>query len=141
MRNVTFNSTLRHGVLAVFCGLAAWAAQAQLPPTMPPMKVEGALRWVCGGIGSDESTLMRDAMKSHPLSLLFARKDGAYLSDVAVTLQDARGGQVLSLRARGPVCLIDLPAGRYTIEAMTEGVTLKETVSVGGAPKTADFRF
>jgi hypothetical protein len=137
---VTFHS-MRRCMLAALCGAACWAAQAQMNPAMPAMKSEGAVRYVCGGIGSDESTAMRGAMKSHPLSLLFARKDGTYLADVAVTLQDAGGAPVASLSASGPVCLIDLPAGRYTVEAAAGGVTLKESVSVGGSPKTADFRF
>ena len=44
------------------------------------MRGEGVARHACGGIGSDESTAMRLAMKSHPLSLLFARADGRTLT-------------------------------------------------------------
>jgi hypothetical protein len=84
---------------------------------------------------------MRAAMKDHPLSLLFARADGAYLAEVAVTIKNANGATALEMRASGPVCLIDLPAGRYTIEAATEGVTKNQSVTVGSGPKTADFRF
>ena len=120
---------------------SALQAQAQTAVAIPPMKGEGAVRWVCGGIGVDESTAMRSAMKSHPLSLLFARKDGAYLAEIDVTIQRSDGGPTLALRADGPVCLIDLPAGRYTVQAATGGATLKESVTVGGAPRTADFRF
>ena len=119
----------------------ALQAQAQPAVAIPPMKGDGAVRWVCGGIGVDESTAMRAAMKSHPLSLLFARKDGAYLAEIDVTIQRSDGGPTLALRADGPVCLIDLPAGRYTVQAAAGGATLKESVTVGGAPRTADFRF
>nr|WP_251011056.1 carboxypeptidase regulatory-like domain-containing protein [Variovorax paradoxus] len=108
---------------------------------MPAMRSQGAVQYVCGGIGSDESTAMRAAMKDHPLSLLFARADGAYLAEVAVTIKDANGATALAMRASGPVCLINLPAGRYTIEAATEGVTKNQNVTVGSGPKTADFRF
>ncbi|RZI90620.1 MAG: carboxypeptidase regulatory-like domain-containing protein, partial [Variovorax sp.] len=58
-------------VLACASVAALGAAHAQ----MPPMRGEGAARYVCGGIGSDESTAIRAAMKDHPLSLLFARAD------------------------------------------------------------------
>lgn len=119
----------------------AGTLQAQAQAQVPPMKGEGATRWVCGGIGSDESTAMRAAMKSHPLSLLFARKDGAYLAEVAVTIQRDDGGAPLALRANGPVCLVDVPAGRYTVQATVDGATLKQAVDVSGTPKTADFRF
>ncbi|MEP6723686.1 MAG: carboxypeptidase-like regulatory domain-containing protein [Variovorax sp.] len=127
--------------IAAACIAGALQAQAQTAGAMPPMKGEGAVRWVCGGIGVDESTAMRAAMKSHPLSLLFARKDGAYLAEIDVTIQRSDGGPTLALRADGPVCLIDLPAGRYTVQAVAGGATQKESVTVGGAPRTADFRF
>jgi len=122
-------------VFAAACAGAAAFAQ------MPPMQGQGAARYVCGGIGSDESTAMRAAMKSHPLSLLFARPDGGYLADVAVTLKDGSGASALSLRADGPVCLVDIPAGNYTVEATSEGVSKRQTVSIGGTPRTLDFRF
>jgi hypothetical protein len=45
------------------------------------------------------------------------------------------------MRADGPVCLIDLPAGRYTIEAVAEGRTQRHEATIGGKPATASFRF
>ena len=139
MKSRSFRN-LQHGVLAAMCLAGALHARAQ-PSAMPAMKGDGPMRWVCGGIGSDESTAMRGAMKSHPLSLLFARKDGAYLADVDVRIHATAGAPALTLRANGPVCLVDIPAGRYNIEATTEGMTQKQEVTLGGAPKTADFRF
>ena len=118
------------------------AAQAQAQTSgMPPMQMQGAAHFVCGGIGSDESAAMRAAMKSHPLSLLFARADGAYLAEVGVTVTDAGGKQALKMRSTGPVCLVDLPAGKYTVEVDNEGTVKKQAVTVGGKPVTADFRF
>ena len=139
MRNPSSRSLLRATLL---CACAApWLAHAQSTSPMPAMRAQGAAQYVCGGIGSDESTAMRAAMKDHPLSLLFARADGAYLADVAVTIKDANGATALGMRASGPVCLVDLPAGRYTVEATTEGTAKTQTVTLGGGPKTADFRF
>ncbi|RYF72208.1 MAG: carboxypeptidase regulatory-like domain-containing protein [Comamonadaceae bacterium] len=124
-------------VLACACTVAAGLATAQVPP----LRGDGAVRHVCGGIGSDESTAMRAAMKDHPLSLLFARTDGAYLAEVAVAVQRADGAPVLSLRASGPICLVDLPPGRYTVDATAEGVSKRQALTLGSTPQTADFRF
>jgi hypothetical protein len=126
-------------LLALALGLGGFHASAQ--SQVPPMRGEGAARHVCGGIGSDESTAMRAAMKSHPLSLLFARADGSYLADVGVTIRDAKGATALRLRADGPICLVDLPAGRYGVEAMADGRTQQREVELGRTPATADFRF
>ena len=136
---------LRRGLLAAACVAGTFAAHAQQPPSaMPPWQGIGNARYVCGGIGSDESIAMRAAMKSHPLALLFARADGAYLAtrNVAIKGGDTNASAAMAFTATGPVCLIDLPAGRYVIDVSTStGETKSQTVTVGGAPKTADFRF
>ena len=133
-------ASLRVVLLACACAAGALAAHAQ--SAMPQWKGEGAVRYVCGGIGSDESNAMRAAMKEHPLALLFARADGAYLADVDVDIKGADGAPSLALRASGPVCLVDIPAGRYTISAgMAGGEAKSQTVTVGGGSKTASFRF
>ena len=134
------SKNLRRPLLACACAAGAVGAQAQ--SAMPQWKGEGAVRYVCGGIGSDESNAMRAAMKEHPLALLFARSDGAYLADVDVDIKGADGAPSLALRASGPVCLVDIPDGRYTVSARTTGGEAKsQAVTVGGGAKTASFRF
>lgn len=133
MKRIHLHTVLVASLLAS----APWLAQAQ--SAIPPMKDAGSVRYVCGGIGSDESTAMRAAMKSHPLSLLFSRPGGAYLADVQVAIKG--DNTALNLKADGPVCLIDLPAGKYSIQAASGGATRSEAVTLGSSPKTVDFRF
>ncbi|WPB56835.1 carboxypeptidase regulatory-like domain-containing protein [Xylophilus sp. GOD-11R] len=112
----------------VLCGSAA---MAQPQP----------IRQTCGGIGSDESTRMREDMKNHPLSLLFAKPGGDYLADVAVRLADADGKWLLDWKADGPVCLLDLPPGRYRVEARSGELVRSREVNVGATPVRVDIRF
>ena len=145
MRNLSFPSLVCVASLACACAAAPSASSAQNMDagmgTLPAMKVQGNARFACGGIGSDESNAMRAAMKDHPLALLFARAGGEYLANVDVAIKSAGGDTALAMRASGPVCLVDLPAGRYTVEASSEGVTKTHTVTVGRGSQTADFRF
>jgi hypothetical protein len=127
-------------IVALACISAGWTVQAQ-SEAMPAIQTQGGVRYACGGIGSDESAAMRAAMKQFPLSLLFARPDGGYLADVDVAILAADGRTVLAMRASGPVCLIDLPPGRYEVAAASGGVGKSHSVSIGSAPATADFRF
>jgi len=100
------------------------------------------MRHRCGGISSDESSAWRAQMKDHPLSLLFAQEGGAYLADVDVAIQGGTGNQPAMLfRASGPICLVDLPAGSYQVQATRGGVVKRESVTVGSGAKTVDFRF
>lgn len=137
----SLSSSLRRGLAACALLSVAAAVLAQPAGALPPMRGEGAARYVCGGIGLDESTAFRAAMKDHPLALLFARADGAYVAEVRVRIEGADGRPVLALRAGGPVCLIDLPAGRYVVHAEAEGEVKQQPVNVGTGSRTADFRF
>lgn len=131
---------------ALLASSAALAQQAAAPTNtqahLPAQQTSGALRYQCGGIGTDESTAMRAAMGRYPLSLLFARADGAYEADVGVriTAQGA-SAQTMTFNAAGPVCLLQLPAGSYRVEVQGAGQSHARTVQIGGAPKTLDFRF
>ena len=135
--------SLRSGLIATAIGLAgvlATTAQASAESALPAWKTSGELQYSCGGIGVDESTAMRAAMKSYPLALLFAAKNGDYLADVKVDI--ASGGKNMQMTASGPVCLLKLPAGDYTVKATAEGgATQSEKVQVGKGAKTLDFRF
>ena len=92
--------------VAVCCALAlaGGAASAQV-------------RHTCGGIGSDERRMLEEARKDARLELLFVTaKRGGYVAGAAVTVT-REGKQLAAFDAEGPVCLLDLPAGSYRIDA------------------------
>ena len=139
----TARAALAQLAFVAACASASLAVSAQTAGAggaIPPMEGQGDVKYVCGGIGLSQSTAMREAMSKHPLSLLFARPDGNYLADVQVRIE-RDGKDVLSTLAAGPVCLIDLPNGKYTVHASKGGTQKSRSVTVSGAPVTADFRF
>lgn len=120
--------------------LVALALQAQAEGRIPPLREQGALQYVCGGIGLDESTAMRAAMKDYPLSLLLAARDGEYMADIAVEIKGARDSY--RFQASGPVYLLRLPEGAYTVQATAGGGQAQSRqVHVGGGPQRLDLRF
>lgn len=135
--------TLFSRVLPTACWVLACAPMAWAAPqgNIPAFQSSGAVQYSCGGIGLDESTAMRDAMKEFPLSLLFARKDGAYQADLAVEVKGS-SGEPARFTATGPVCLIRLPAGHYSVTATpSEGAAQTQAVDIKGGGHTLDFRF
>jgi len=57
-------------------------------------------------------------------------KDNEFLADVHVTIKDKTGTQMLSAVSDGPIMLVKLPAGKYTVAAEAHGKTLHRTVQV-----------
>jgi hypothetical protein len=115
------------GVVMAFATATATAAEYLLPG----LKTENGITYMSGGIGQAEANAMRKEAKHYPLSMVFsANKDNEYLADVHVTIKDKAGNEVLSTISEGPVILLKLPPGRYSIEAEVEGKALHRTVQV-----------
>ncbi len=106
----------------------AWPAAAA---ALPAAKSDHGITYVSGGIGHDEAAAMKAAAKDYPLSMVFAAgKHDEYLSGVRVRLKDKAGNVALNEVADGPIMLVKLPEGRYTIDATRHGKTLQRTVRV-----------
>jgi len=103
---------------------------------MPPVQHQGAIEYVSGGIGIDESESMKAASSSYPLALTFAAQRGGkadYVADVTVAIRDAQGKAVLQTTAQGPYMLVKLPAGNYRISATFDGKAQEREVTVQGS--------
>lgn len=127
-------------LVAMAFALACLAASAQ----EFAMKRDGAVSWICGGVGADERRAIEALKPQARIEVEFVTaKRGAYLSDVRLAMYDARGERVLEVAADGPVCLIDAPAGTYRLEARYEGVTRKARSTIAGAatPRRVVFAF
>ena len=116
-------------------------AGADLQPPPSPIAhlkpvTQDDVTYLCGGIGEEESTYMKQEAKGYDLMLTFATRSGAYLADVDVDIRDAGGNTVLQLACDSPILLVDLPkGGTYKVRAETAGYTQNRTVKVAGSRK------
>ncbi|MDO8069459.1 carboxypeptidase regulatory-like domain-containing protein [Janthinobacterium sp. SUN206] len=109
------------------------AAQAQTDNALPPVQKSGAVEYLSGGIGLDESTAIKSASRHWPLSLVFsvqAAGKAEFASDVKLQISDAKGMSVLETTASGPFLLAKLPPGSYRLRATLAGKTLERKVQV-----------
>lgn len=100
----------------------------------PAPQVMNGYRYLCGGVGANEASLMKGEARDHDLMLTFAARDGAYLADVDVHIADARGEHTLNVTCDGPIMLVDVPAsGNYRIVARSGEQERSRTVIIRGA--------
>ena len=104
------------GYLAVLA-MAAISAAASAQPFS--MNEQGGVRWVCAGVGEEERAALAKLEAGSALKLVFASgKRGAYLAKVDVVLSDRDGKRpALKFTAAAPICLVQAPAGSYSVEA------------------------
>ncbi len=105
---------------------AAQAQEATLLPPDKPVTVAG-VEAVCTGIGSDARE--NPLWASYPLKVEVAGQGGHYLGDVHVTVSQERK-TVAAVKCSGPWILFRVPAGRYRVEGLTEGLTASSSALV-----------
>lgn len=112
-------------------GFTSAAAMAQTPDAPVQPKTENGFRYLCGGVGLDESEYMKSEARGHGLLMTFATTDGSYLAKVHVDIADSRGKPLLTVDCDAPMLLVDLPrGGSYRILAQTGGASLARNASM-----------
>lgn len=101
---------------------------------LPRVQHGGLADYLSGGIGSGEIQAIRAAAPHWPLCLEFAARDAggaaAFVADVDVSIHDAAHQLVLSARSDGPLMLVRLAPGQYTVDATQAGLTQSRQITV-----------
>jgi hypothetical protein len=124
---------------------AAGSALALSMANLPPERIQGAVTYRSGGIGEAEAAAMRHAESRYPLTLEFvkrARPTDEFLADVQVTIHDPAGNTTLQTVSSGPVLLMKLPNGKYTVTATQNGRSEVRHVTVAAnKPERVTFEW
>lgn len=119
----------------------AWA-QNGAPAAAPtsPWQNQGAAQYVCGGVSDEGMHAIKSLRSEAGSELLFTSgPEGAYIADVAVTVQGGKLKEMLSFTANGPVCLLKLPKGNYIVDASYRGKTVRQSIKVDGPAQQTRF--
>jgi len=116
--------------LTLLLGLRAAGVTAQ-GLSAPQAQTYQGIPYLSGGIGEEEREMLRRLAHNYNVQLIFAAKEGHYLSEVHVIIMDARGRTVLDTVSEGPWLYTQLPAGTYTILVQVNGQTQRRVVQVG----------
>ena len=120
-------------VTALFaCSIASAAAQQPVASTQA-----GAIRYMNGGFGQEEAAWMREIGVDFPVGLTFTRHNGTqntdeFVADVNVRVRDAAGQTVVAAAGQGPIFLLRLPDGTYSLEAERNGEVKTRRIDVVG---------
>ncbi|RON71988.1 carboxypeptidase regulatory-like domain-containing protein [Pseudomonas fluorescens] len=94
---------------------------------------QNGISYLSGGIGEDESRAIQQTT-GYNLHMTFSvGVENTYIPDVDVVISKAPGQIVLNLTQAGPLVYVQLPPGKYTVQATHEGVTRHDTTDVGSS--------
>lgn len=107
------------GAAALLLGAAASAAPAATP------------HYINGGVGREQAREMRHEAGRYDLRMTFSEgRHNAYASGVKLDIANARGKRVLALKDAGPLTDVQLPPGRYRVQARFGDMTRVQHVQV-----------
>jgi len=125
--------------LSISCVTGSALAQAPAPQTT------GAVTYVVGGVGTDEVAAMQAQATAYSALIEFAEVEpgnphGNWTADIAVDVKS--GTQILaSINVSGPILLLRLAPGRYTLEATHADVKLTKAIEVRAKGPVVRERF
>lgn len=99
-------------------------------------------RYLAGGIGIEEVDLMRSEAPAYSLQLVTAAPGGAYLAGTHVRIVGPANQVVLDTTIDAPWLLVDLPGGRYTVQATHGGKLVERRLTIApGKPQRVVVHF
>ena len=104
-------------------------ADSSLPASLE-VKSSHGVSYLSGGVGEEEREALQLLGHTYTLKLVFAEKEGNYLSDVAINIRDHSGRDILDTVVDGPWLFALLPPGHYHVSATNHGVKRQQDVQV-----------
>ncbi len=122
------------------------AALAQTPPPAdlgapPPPRVRtaGGIEYFNGGAGEEARAAIAVQTADFPLRLVFSIPGGAYAVADHVDIANA-SGKVLGVDAAGPLLVVKVPPGDYTVDVTSNGKSERRPIRVGTNAVTLNWR-
>lgn len=117
-------------VIAALVLAVSSAAFAQTAVDALPAQTQNGVRYLDGGADLDQMAAMKASARDYTLQYLFSGRGGAYAVADSVTLLEGKH-EVLTLDNVGPLLMLKVPPGRYTLEARFGDIVDRRSVTVG----------
>jgi hypothetical protein len=124
------------GLCGGLFGCVSVSSAAMMSPNLPAEHTYTGIPYRSGGVGVDEREALRSMTSADNLQLIFAARDGKYLSDVDVVITNSAGHKILRAVSNGPWLLTKLPAGSYLVTAEAKGRSIHRMVNVPSSGQT-----
>lgn len=127
------------GAAIAAAALLANAGLAQATPAPTPV-TQGEATWVNGGIGQTEVDAIRRMAPKWPLQMTFAERHQGrdeFVAGVRLRVTGENGRTVVDVHDGGPLLLLKLPDGHYTVRAEYDGHVKTQRIDVAAGRHAA----
>ena len=134
----SFKASITGAMLLVSAASTGWCGEGT-----PEIRQSGTVSYTSGGISEEERSALEPIAREFNLKLIFALRNGEYLSDTNVVVTSGRGQPVLEAKSEGPWFFAKLPTGQYLVSVTApNGQTQRKSVVIASKGlRTLDFRW
>jgi hypothetical protein len=100
-------------------------SQHPTPPGILMATSDEGIRYLMGGIGSDERETIENLGTDYNVKFIFAETSGDYISDVRVVIDDLHGKRLAHVMTNGPWLYVNLPSGSYRVKATYAAIPIE----------------
>lgn len=119
-------NTIKSTLLGAIFSLTSFSASAAITEG----RTANDRGYMAGGIGLEESELLKQRADKYSLQLVVSSRSGAYLADTRVTITGANGQKILDLPLDAPWLLVDLAPGSYKVSVSHAGLKQERNVTL-----------
>ena len=119
----------------------AFAQVSPNPATAPTVQHgPGGTDYLNGGAGDEERAAMATRHSEFPFKVVMSAAGGEFVVADKLSVSTPQG-ELLAIRDAGPIVMIKLRPGQYTLEATWQGKTERRSVRLATAAQTLEWRF
>ena len=129
------------GLALVAALSSAFAQTSPGPATGPTVRhIPGGTDYLNGGVGDEERAAMTARQREFPFKVVMSGAGGEFVVADRLSVSTPQG-ELLSIRDAGPIVMIKLQPGQYTLEATWKGRTERRSVRLAASAQTLEWRF
>jgi len=128
-------------VAAIPLALAQAFAQVSPGPATAPTVQQGpsGTEYLNGGGGDEERAAMAARQREFPFKVVMSGSGGEFVVADKLSVSTPQG-ELLAIRDAGPIVMIKLQPGQYTLEATWHGKTERRSVRMVSSAQTLEWR-
>ena len=100
-------------------------SQQPTPPGILMAASDAGVRYLMGGVGSDERESIEILAADYNVKFVFAERSGDYIADVSVVIDDLHGKSLAHVVTNGPWLYLMLSPGSYRVKATYAAKTME----------------
>ena len=113
----------------LFTGFCLVTLMGYATAQLPDAQVQNGIQYITGGIGSEESDAIKAESKHWSLQIMFSEvtpERSRWVADINFQIKNSSNEVILKAISDGPLVLVKLPNGLYTVSAIYSGVEVQQ---------------